>query len=101
MIMVLSQNGRQLSRIERLINAARGDRGKKKTLSPCPGEPVTAGGERLAVLTPAVSLAHAMVIPHADDRRWRMVDFQAINYCSNAGHRGYSRQEFFYLMRRN
>ena len=78
--------------MERVASDARGDRGKE-TRPSCTAEPATAGDERLAALTPAVSLVQVMVISYTSDRRWCMVDFQAIDHCSDADDRSHSPRE--------
>ena len=93
----MPQNGRYLSRIERVESPGRGDRGRM-TLSPGQGGPATAGDERLQAL---ISCARGIVVPPACGGRCSMVDFQAIDHCSNTGDRGHGRQEFFYLVRGN
>src|SRR5262245_2455701 len=59
----------------------------------------TAGDERLKALTPAISTRGIVYCAARLRGCCSMVDFQAINHCSDAGHRGHGRQGFFYLVR--
>src|SRR2546422_383048 len=99
MVMPLCRQTRgiSLSRIER-VESSEGEGRGRATLSPCPGEPAIAGDEHLKALIPAIVCMCGMAVPPACDGCWSMVDFQAIDHCSDAGNRGHGRQEFFYLV---
>jgi len=56
------------------------------TLSLGPRDPATAGDERLQVL---ISYVRGVVVPPAGGGRCSMVDFQAIDHCSNVGDRSH------------
>src|SRR5262249_48883145 len=92
---VVSESFLPLARIacEEMV---RGKHWDKATLSPCTGGPATAGDEHLKAFTLAVSFVRGMVVPPVCDGCCSMVNFQAIDHCSDPGDRGHGRQEFFY-----